>query len=73
MKARIISVVFLIITLLSFSTCSLSNKNDSTFSIQFIDVGQGDAALVECDGHYMLIDGGDTSAGDKVYSVLEEN
>lgn len=73
MKARIISVIFFIITLLSFSACSLSNKSDSTFSIHFIDVGQGDAALVECDGHYMLIDGGDTSAGDKVYSVLEEN
>ena len=36
-----------------------------------MDVGQGDAALIECDGHYMLIDGGDTFAGDKVYSVLE--
>ena len=31
---------------------------DSTFSIHYIDVGQADAALVECDGHYMLIDGG---------------
>ena len=30
---------------------------DSSFSIHFIDVGQADAALVECDGHYMLIDG----------------
>ena len=28
--------------------------------------------MVECDGHYMLIDGGETSAGDKVYGILEE-
>lgn len=28
------------------------------FSIQFLDVGQADAALVQCDGKYMLIDGG---------------
>lgn len=42
------------------------------FSICFIDVGQGDAALVECDGHYMLIDGGDKAAGKKVYDVLEK-
>jgi len=27
---------------------------------------------VECDGHYMLIDGGDITAGDKLYNVLEE-
>lgn len=56
------------------SLCSCSNtKGISTFNIQFIDVGQGDAALIECDGRYMLIDGGDTSAGDKVYDVLETN
>ena len=29
--------------------------------------------LVECDGHYMLIDGGDSTAGDTVYNVLVEN
>ena len=44
----------------------------STFSIRFLDVGQGDSALVECDGHYMLIDGGEVSAGEKVYSVLAQ-
>lgn len=44
----------------------------AAFSIRFIDVGQGDAALVECDGHYMLIDGGDITAGDKVYQTLKE-
>ena len=48
-------------------------SKSSTFSIRFIDVGQGDSALVECDGHYMLIDGGDKTAGQKVYSVLEAN
>ncbi len=45
---------------------------EAAFSIRFIDVGQGDAALVECDGHYMLIDGGDIEAGDKVCQTLEE-
>lgn len=52
--------------------CSCFHKTNSTFSITFIDVGQGDSALVECDGHYMLIDGGDKSHGDKVYNVLHE-
>lgn len=44
---------------------------DSTFSIHFIDVGQADAALVECDGHYMLIDGGNKADSNVIYSVLK--
>ena len=44
----------------------------STFSIHFIDVGQADAALVECDGHYMLIDGGNKGDSDKIYAVLKK-
>lgn len=43
----------------------------STFSIHFIDVGQADAALVECDGHYMLIDGGNKADSNVVYTVLK--
>lgn len=45
-------------------------KADGSFSIQFINVGQGDSALIECDGYHMLIDAGDKSAGETVYSVL---
>lgn len=71
MKKRLLLFLLLLMTLLCLCSCS-EEKEESTFSIQFIDVGQGDAALVECDGHYMLIDGGETSAGDKVYNVLEE-
>lgn len=43
----------------------------SSFSIHFIDVGQADAALVECDGHYMLIDGGNKEDSSRIYSVLK--
>lgn len=72
MKKQIISFIVILSALLCL--CSCANKvANSSFSIQFIDVGQGDSALVECDGHYMLIDGGETTAGDIVYSVLEEN
>ena len=72
MRQRFLALILLLATLLCLCSCSKENA-DSTFSIQFIDVGQGDSALVECDGHYMLIDGGDTNAGQKVYDVLEEN
>lgn len=45
---------------------------NSTFSIHFIDVGQADAALVECDGHYMLIDDGNKADSNIIYSVLKK-
>lgn len=45
---------------------------NSTFSIHFIDVGQADAALVECDGKYMLIDGGNKEDSSLIYSVLKK-
>lgn len=43
----------------------------STFNIHYINVGQADAALVECDGHYMLIDGGNKADSNVIYSVLK--
>lgn len=45
----------------------------SKLTATFFDVGQGDAALIGCDGHYMLIDGGDTDDSSKMYSVLQSN
>lgn len=44
----------------------------SVFSIHFIDVGQADAALINCDGHYMLIDGGNKADSNIIYSVLKK-
>ena len=41
--------------------------------VHFIDVGQADAALVICDGHYMLIDGGNAEDSGLVYAYLEEH
>lgn len=47
-----------------------SVPTDSSFSIHFIDVGQADAALVMCDGEFMLIDGGNVADSSVIYSVL---
>lgn len=46
---------------------------DSTFEIYYLDVGQGDSSCVICDGHAMLIDGGNKSASSKVYSFLRSH
>ena len=31
-------------------------KTNGTLSVHYIDIGQGDAALIQCEGHSMLID-----------------
>lgn len=53
------------------TTTTETLPEDSTFSVQFIDVGQADAALIECDGHYMLIDGGNVGDSNVMYSILK--
>lgn len=52
------------------------DKNENTtinsyFKITFLDVGQADAALIECDDKYMLIDGGNRGDSDLIYTVLK--
>ena len=46
---------------------------ESYFEVHYLDVGQADAALVLCDGHAMLIDGGNVSDSRKMYAYLEEH
>ncbi len=38
--------------------------------VHYIDVGQGDATLIKADGHYMLIDTGDSGKGTMVQQYL---
>ena len=40
-------------------------------TVHFIDVGQADCALLECDGKYMIIDGGNVEDGQLVVSYLK--
>ena len=46
---------------------------DFRFEIHYIDVGQGDAALILCDGHAMLVDGGTAENSSKIYSYLQSH
>ena len=41
-------------------------------TVHFIDVGQADCALLECDGEYILIDGGNVGDSSLVVSYLQQ-
>ncbi len=64
---------------LSLAGCS-QEKNASSvqtsagkdLEVHFIDVGQGSSTLIESDGCYMLVDGGDSKYSSKVVSYLED-
>ena len=49
-----------------------SDTANGSFQVTFLDVGQGDSAVVCCDGRYMLIDGGDTSNSQLLYSYFKK-
>lgn len=49
-----------------------SEGEGGSLSVRFFDVGQGDAALILCGGKSMLIDGGEPSASDIIYTCLKK-
>lgn len=49
-----------------------SGSKTSKMEVHFMDVGQGDATLVTCDGHSMLIDAGDNTKGTAVQQYLQK-
>lgn len=46
-------------------------KPEGSIEIHFIDVGQGDATLIKCDGQTLLIDAGENDKGSQVWSYLK--
>lgn len=44
---------------------------DGNMVVHFLDVGQGNSVLVECDGRYMLVDGGDYDYSSYVVAYLK--
>ncbi len=60
--------------------CSFRKKEEpvnlpegSYFEVHFLDVGQGDASLVLCDGEAMLIDGGNAEESSFIYTYLKNH
>lgn len=55
-----------------WDTESEISEEPSRLEVQFIDVGQGDATLLICDGQAMLIDAGENDCGTKVQLYLQK-
>lgn len=55
------------------STTPSTVKDSSDLEVHFLDVGQGDAALVLCKGKAMLIDGGTSKNSSFIYAYLKEH
>lgn len=49
-----------------------SSKDEKVLKIHFIDVGQGDAALIELHGYTTLIDAGPNSSAERLVNYLKE-
>ena len=54
------------------STPTIELPEGSYLRVDYVDVGQADFIVVECDGVYMTIDGGNVDDSQTVYSYLKE-
>ena len=74
-RIKAISALFLILTLLWGCTPQSQpapQPEGDGLTVHFIDVGQADCALLECDGEYLLIDGGNVEDSSLVVSYLQQ-
>ncbi len=74
---NIVGVITALIMSFGASGCDLQYDfsqvpENSRFEVHYIDVGQADAALVECDGESMLIDGGNVADSSLIASYLKQ-
>ena len=80
MKKKFLSLCLLLALLLAGcsepalppETTAAAPATGDGLMVHFIDVGQADCALLECDGEYMIIDGGNKEDGQLVISYLEQ-
>lgn len=78
MKKITRSALYLLLSVSVFLGCILSAPVAASASgpepmeVHFMDVGQGDATLVTCGGHAMLIDAGDDTKGTALQNYLQK-
>ena len=55
----------------TFTEYSSLEQNNDNLKIHYIDVGQGDSAIIEQNGHYMLIDAGTNECENDLISYID--
>lgn len=68
----ILSLFLLLFTLVPQSALTVKAEGNSEMAVHFIDVGQGNAILVQSGGQNLLYDGGDQSHADLIISYLQD-
>ena len=76
-KKLIAGILTLVIAACSYVVTEYLREEPSAVSgkgltVRYIDVGQADCALLECDGEYLLIDGGNRDDSQLLVSFLEQ-
>lgn len=76
-KKLIAGILTLVIAACSYVVTEYLREEPSAVSgggltVRYIDVGQADCALLECDGEFLLIDGGNRDDSQLVVSFLEQ-
>ncbi len=73
---KLLSLFLLAALLLTLAGCPAMDKDTPPVSgvlkVHYIDVGQADCALIECNGEFILIDGGNVADSQLVVSYLQK-
>lgn len=67
-----LSLFLLVFTLVPQSALTVNAETDGEMAVHFLDVGQGNAILVQSGGQNLLYDGGDQNHADEVVSYLQQ-
>ena len=73
-RLRAVVIVLLVLAVLAaagFAAWRLWRQPNAGFAIHFVDIGQGDGAVVVCDGKTLVIDGGMPESGAKMVDYLQ--
>ena len=74
MKRKLLTLMILILitTFIPVRNIGTASESSAGLQVHFLDVGQGDCAVVLCDGEAMVIDGGPRAASQYVYTYIRE-
>lgn len=73
-RLRVVLVILLTLAVLAaagYAAYRIWDASQGGLAVYFVDVGQGDGAVVVCDGKTLVIDGGPPESGVKMVDILQ--